>query len=54
MQRKPQGERKLASNWEGAYWIIQKLGKGTYRIVALEEQEFPRPWNAFLLGKYYN
>ena len=52
--RKPQGEGKLAPNLEGLYRVIQKIGRGTYKIAELRGRELPRTWNVSSLRKDYS
>ena len=45
LAQKPQGEGKLALNWEGLYRVIQKIGRGAYKIAELGGRELLRTWN---------
>ena len=52
--RKPQGEEKLASNCEGPYRVIQKIGKRAYKIAEFGGRELLRMWNVSSLWKYFS
>ena len=52
--QKPQGEWKLATNWEGPYQVTKKIGRGAYKIAELRGRELPRTWNVSSLWKYYS
>ena len=47
---------KLASTWEGPYWVTAIAGAsaGTYYMEDLDERPLPRPWNVHNLKKFYH
>ncbi|XP_074346954.1 uncharacterized protein LOC141685769 [Apium graveolens] len=48
------GERgKLAPNWEGPYKVRKTLGRGSYKLVTLNDDKVPRTWHASNLKAYY-
>ena len=44
---------KLAANWEGPYQILESLGKGAYRLKALDGTLIPRTWHVGSLRRYF-
>jgi len=52
-QNDPQ-QRKLASNWEGPFRVLENLKNGAYRLETLEEKAIPRTWNASHLKFYFS
>ncbi|KAI3770603.1 hypothetical protein L6452_01743 [Arctium lappa] len=41
---------KLSIKWEGSYRITEIVGKGGYRLQALDGRDIPRSWNAGILA----
>ncbi|RDX92035.1 Tf2-6, partial [Mucuna pruriens] len=39
-------KNKLTPKWEGPFRIVEKVGKGAYRLEHLDRQKIPRTWNA--------
>ena len=38
--------RKLTSNWEGPYIVIEELCPGMFRLLILQRERIPRTWHA--------
>ncbi|KAK9750715.1 hypothetical protein RND81_02G216100 [Saponaria officinalis] len=47
------GVGKFAYNWESPYQIESVVGNGVYRLMTLDGQPVPRPWNVVHLKKYH-
>ena len=47
------GQKKLSSNWEGSYRIIEIIRSGAYWLKIFEEIAIPQTWNADNLKMYY-
>ncbi|XP_057760837.1 uncharacterized protein LOC130981250 [Arachis stenosperma] len=43
--RKPKGEGKLATNWEGPFRVTRVLGRGAYSLQTLDGADLPNTWN---------
>ena len=52
-REKNPNEGKLAPNWHGPFKVISAIRRSAYRLEDIEGKEFPRPWNAMHLKKYY-
>ncbi|RDX84098.1 hypothetical protein CR513_34907, partial [Mucuna pruriens] len=39
-------KNKLTPKWEGPFRIVEKVGRGAYRLEHLEGRRVPRTWNA--------
>ena len=44
---------KLASNWEGPYYVTATARAGSLYLEDMEERPLPQPWNVCNLKKYY-
>ncbi|XP_072078029.1 uncharacterized protein [Arachis hypogaea] len=52
--RKPPGHGKLAATWEGPFRITKVVGRGAYRLEALNGTALPNTWNISSLKYYYS
>lgn len=50
----PAQQRKLQPNWEGPYFIFQKLPHGAYKLEEMDGQLIPINWNSIRLKYYYS
>ncbi|RDX97493.1 Tf2-9, partial [Mucuna pruriens] len=44
-------KNKLTPKWEGPFRIIERVGKGAYRLEHLDRRRIPRTWNASSLRR---
>ena len=49
----PQGQGKLAPNWEGPYEVKEVVRPRTYYLKELRGADLPRPWSSENLRMYY-
>ncbi|KAI9117909.1 hypothetical protein K1719_011051 [Acacia pycnantha] len=54
VENKNARDGKLVANWEGLYWIKEKLEKGAYILETLGRKPVKRTWNADKLRVYYS